>query len=268
MTIDYTRVRGIVERFQGLDPYQAYYLKDEAQYERAGCLVPDTCNVLRQAFAGSDRALDVGCGDGRTLLDNADLFGRGTGIDESTDHMVAMAIRARDARGIYNVDFQSAKAINLPFTDSTFDMVFTERGPIGHSDETLEEALRVLQRGGLIFVETSGSFDTLAVEKRRFETHGVRLQTLAARRHTLVFPDFYSFLKRQCSVWVYMGEDLPSPDDEDRFEAMLFESIDTSGCIMLPCETIWVAGSKDAEPLRPSGAEDHAADEERSTIGR
>ena len=34
MNIDYTRVRDIVERFQKLDPYQAYYLKDETGYER------------------------------------------------------------------------------------------------------------------------------------------------------------------------------------------------------------------------------------------
>lgn len=53
MTIDYARVRDILERFQELDPYQAYYLKDETGYERLGCPIPDTRDVLRRAFAGS-----------------------------------------------------------------------------------------------------------------------------------------------------------------------------------------------------------------------
>ena len=248
MTIDYERVRDIVERFRKLDPYQAYYLKDESGYERVGHLVPDTRDVLRRSFAYSHRVLDVGCGDGRTLLDNADLFRHGTGIDESADTMIAAAIRAKEARGIRNVDFQPAKAVNLPFADAMFHMVYTERGPLGHCDETLVEALRVLRPGGLIFVETPGSFKTLVLEKRRFEAHGVALQTLAVRKYTLVFPDFYALLQYRCSGWVYMGEDLPSPDDKERFESMLSESMGADGQISAPYETVWIAGSKGAEP--------------------
>lgn|GEM_PF-5365739 len=93
MTIDPAKVRQIIDRSRALDPYQAYYLKDEVRMERTGALVPDTQDVLRRAFAQSENVLDVGCGDGRTLLGNAGLFGQGTGIDESADHMVAQPIR-------------------------------------------------------------------------------------------------------------------------------------------------------------------------------
>jgi len=166
--LDYDEISKIIERFQKLDPYHAYYLKDETQYERTGCLAPDTRDSLARGFTESESVLDVGCGDGRTLLDCADLFSYGTGIDESSDHMIAAAIRERDERGIHNVRFCPAKAVSLPFSDGSFDMVFTERGPLGHNDETLLEALRVLQPEGLIFVETPGTFKHLVIEERRF----------------------------------------------------------------------------------------------------
>ena len=246
-TIDFAKVRGILERFRGLDPGEAYYLKDEVHYDPVGPLVPDTRDVLRRAFAQTDRVLDVGCGDGRTLIDGADLFGHGSGIDECGEHMIASAIRARDAKGIRNVEFHVSKAPSLPFADETFDMVYSERGPLGHSDRTLKEALRTLRRGGLVFIETGGDFDTLGVEKKRIEKHGVRLRTLAARRHTLVFRDFYEFLTLQCSTWVYLEKELPSPDDRERFETMRADATDEKRCVSTEHRTIWIAGSKEAE---------------------
>jgi len=254
MPIDYDRAREIVDRFRGLDPYQAYYVKDEVHVEWIGPLVPDACDVLRRAFAHSKEVLDVGCGDGRTLLENAELFGHGVGIDESADHMIANAIRARDVKGIRNVDFRAAKAVELPFAVDTFDMVFSERGPLGHSDHTLKEALRVLQPGGLIFVETGGDYNTLGIEKRRFESHGVRIQTLLARSYTQVFKDFYEFLKLRCSALVYMGEELPRPGDRERLDSMLSEATDQNGRIVSEHAMIWVAGTKEAEPSHPTDA--------------
>jgi len=246
MHIDRNRVQAVLDRFKGLDPYQSYYVKDSVPYESVGPLVPETSAVLRDAFARSERVLDVGCGDGRTLLANATLFAHGTGIDESEDHMIALAIQKRDAAGIQNVDFQFAKSIPLPFDDHAFDMVFSERGPLGRSDDTLREALRVLQPQGLIFVETGGDFSTLCVEKARFEKQGVRIQTLCAREYTLLFPDFYAYLTYQCASWRYSGNDLPSADDEEGLAQLLIKATDRRRRIIAPYQTIWVGGEKAA----------------------
>ncbi len=243
MTIDHTRIREIIERFQSLDLCAAYYAKDAVRMEYVGEVVPSTGDVLRRAFACADRVLDVGCGDGRRLLANAGRLRQGIGIDESRD-MIAVARRARDARGIQNLDFQVAKAVAMPFADAVFDLVFTERGPLGHCDATLVEALRVLCPGGSIFVETLGDWTTLAQERERFLRHGVAIQALAARRQTLVFGDFYEYLTYRCSVWVYCGECLPSPDDHEFFTQLRAEAADPDGCVSRPYETIWVAGSK------------------------
>jgi ubiquinone/menaquinone biosynthesis C-methylase UbiE len=256
MTIDHRLASEIVDSFRRLGPYEAYYRKDEVEMDRLGALVPETSDVLRRAFARSRRVLDVGCGDGRTLLANADQLSHATGIDES-EYMIALALRSVDAMGIGHVDFQQAKAVALPFADDAFDMVFSERGPLGHSDATLDEALRVLEAGGLIFVETLGDYDTLGIEKRRFETHGVALQALLARTHTLVFSDFYELLKYQCSNLVYMGRGLPPESDRVWLETMLSQATDASGRISVPYDTIWIAGSKNAA-LATSTAADGA----------
>ena len=243
--IEYDRAWAIVDRFRGLDPYQAYYVKDEVEAAWMGPLVPETRTVLRRAFAQCKNVLDVGCGDGRTLLEHADLFGHGVGIDESADHMIATAMRARDAKGIRNVDFQAAKAVALPFPNEVFDMVFSERGPLGHGDSTAKEALRMLEPGGLIFVETGGDYATLGVEKQRFETLGVRIQTLLARTYTLVFKDFYEYLKLECSTRVYMGHELPRPRDGAGLDRMLAEATDRAGRTVREHRMIWLAGTKE-----------------------
>lgn len=243
-TIDYQRIGRILDRFSDLDPHQAYYIKDSVNYRHVGAVVPATRDVLRRALSNRQHVLDVGCGDGRRLIESHDLFVEGTGIDESRDHMIACAVRAKEEKGIRNLDFLACKAIQLPFAPDTFDMVFTERGPLGHSDGTLAEALRVLQPGGLVFIETGGSFTTLAEERERFQRFGLDIQTLTSRRYRLEFEEFYDLVTYLCSGWVYMGEELPSPEDRGRFEALLSESQDENGTISRVWETIWIAGSK------------------------
>ncbi len=234
----------MIDRFRDLDPYQAYYVKDSVNYRHVGAAVPDTRDVLRRALAGRQHVLDVGCGDGRRLIETHGLFVEGTGIDESRDHMIARAIRAKEEKDIRNLNFLACKAIDTPFAPDTFDMVFTERGPMGHVDGTLAEALRVLQPGGLVFIETGGSFTTLTEERERFQRFGLDIQTLAYRKYRLEFEDFYGLITYLCSSWVYSGEELPSPDDTERFEALLARSQDENGAISRAWETIWIAGSK------------------------
>ena len=43
--------------------------------------------------------------------------------------------------------------------DAAFDVVFSERGPLGHNDPNHAQALRVLRPGGRLFYETIGEWN-------------------------------------------------------------------------------------------------------------
>ena len=247
--MDYRRLDEIIDRLLALDDCEAYYMKHDARYERAVYLAPRIEPVLAAGFAVSPRVLDIGCGRGRTLLDHAHLFRYGAGLDESAAHMIVPAIRDRDARGITNVEFFIGKAGQLLFDDGAFDMVFSERGPMGHNDVTLKEAMRVLRSGGLIFVETGGAFATLGVEKERFERHGVEVQTLACRTETFVFPDYYELFKYQLAGWGWRREDFAGPDRRERVDRAVQTSTGADGVIVSTRRTVWIAGSKGLTPI-------------------
>ena len=195
--VDYERIAKIIKELRPLDEYQAYYVKDTVQCERIGPLVPPIAVILRNAPCSCRCVLDVGCGNGHTLLDNAEVFGGGVGLDDS-EYMLATAAAAKKARGIRSVEFTYGKAIALPFDSALFDLVFSQRGPLGHHDGTLAEALRVLRPGGIIFVETGGGFGTLQTERARFEGQGVEIQLAATFAEKLVFRDCCEFFRHYC----------------------------------------------------------------------
>jgi SAM-dependent methyltransferase len=243
MRIDEERMAEIVEKYRYVDPHAAYNMKDACKFRSTGALVPETGDVLSRAFREVDDVLDVGCGRGHTLLEHAHLFKRGVGIDESAEHMIGHAIRARDELGVRNVEFRVGKAASLPFADGEFDLVYSERGPLGHNDRTLEEALRVLGPRGLVFIETLGDFDSLGREKGRVERFGVAIQTLAVRIRTLVFGDAYEYAAYICAMAAYDERELPS------LEALcdppfLPDQLDAHERVSVPMSTIWIAGSK------------------------
>jgi SAM-dependent methyltransferase len=210
------------------------------------------------------RVLDSGCGRGTTLLECAPLFARGDGIDESADVMIAQANRVKARLGISNVNFHNAKAVALPFDDGAFDFVFSERGPLGHNDLTLKEALRVLRPGGLLFIETIGELNSwetraafdpgyskperstgvLDAEAQRFGRHGLTVRTLASRLESLEFASIEDWLRYQLYCW--------SPPSRESFTEKNLGAIQRfheiaswpNGLIRVTAHTIWIAGSK------------------------
>ena len=75
------------------------------------------------------RVLDVGCGDGSTLLANCDRFHTGVGIDNDERHH-ALAKQAKAGCGAHNVEFLLLDVFDLPasFPGEDFDLAFSERG--------------------------------------------------------------------------------------------------------------------------------------------
>ena len=252
--VDYERIAETIEELRPLDEYQAYYVKDTVQLERIGPLVPPIEEIIKNAFRSSARVLDVGSGNGHTLLDNAELFEWGVGVDDS-EHMLATAAAEQARRSISNVEFRYGKAIELPFGYGSFDLVFSQRGPLGHHDGTLAEALRVLRQGALILVETGGGFDTLQTERARFEGQDVEVQIAATFTEKLVFPDCYEFFRHYCVSWCSCDAARALPvTDKAAVDKVLAEATDANGSLFFSWSRILIGGRKTG--AQPSDAGD------------
>jgi SAM-dependent methyltransferase len=96
------------------------------------------------------RVLDVGCGSGwaTRLLAQYAMNGRVTGIDIS-DEMIRVA---RDSsQTLSNIDFETASAEQLPFSDNEFTHAFSMESLYYYENisKALGEIFRVLKPGGL-----------------------------------------------------------------------------------------------------------------------
>jgi len=250
MGIDFDRIHRIETEYGLLEPLEAYYRKRRLSYETSSPLVPQTRSLLRQALRRARSVLDIGCGDGQTLLACADLFTKGTGLDED-EYVICQAIAQARQQGVSNVEFVLGKAIGLPFPDATFDLIFSERGPMGHADCTLVEALRVLQPGGRIFIETgawTGEGRTLLTnleeERDRFERLGIRTELLATRIEQHRFKDLYAWFEMQCSIWRYFENTPPFPYTKESLSKVAAKAGGANGPVDNDYQTIWMGGQK------------------------
>jgi SAM-dependent methyltransferase len=119
---------------------------------------------------GDERVLDVGCGTGRVSISIAKKLPRGkvVGIDifggvsgKSPD----AALRNARAEGVTDrVDFRYGNALEIPFEDSTFDIV--TMGSVLHelhSEKDRERALREVRR----VLKPEGKFLTIEILRNR-----------------------------------------------------------------------------------------------------
>lgn len=72
--------------------------------------------------------LDVGCADGRFTVSLAPNFKKIVAIDLS-DGMLEAAKKNQAGQGIENVSFEKQNASNITYPDSTFDLIYSRRGP-------------------------------------------------------------------------------------------------------------------------------------------
>ncbi len=108
-------------------------------------------NIFRDYVKNGDRVLDIGCGNGRLLELLNDKTIKYLGVDVSEKLIEA-------ARQKYpGNEFLIASALNLPFSDNSFDKVFLVA--VLHNipseefrSQILKEAKRVLKPGGLLIL--------------------------------------------------------------------------------------------------------------------
>jgi ubiquinone/menaquinone biosynthesis C-methylase UbiE len=137
----------------------------------------DDLNALIQALKlrPSDLALDVATGTGFTAAALATYIKHVTGVDV-TKEMLAEARKL--TQGKTNVEFEVGDALNLRFSDSTFDVVTTRRATHHFHDvpKFIHEASRVLRPGGRLGIvdmsppEGAESFSN-KIERLRDSSH-------------------------------------------------------------------------------------------------
>ncbi len=101
--------------------------------------------------------IDVGCGIGGSTLYLAEKFGaKATGITLSAVQASRATERATAANLEDQVQFQVANALEMPFADNSFDLVWSLESGEHMPDKTkfLQECYRVLQPGGKLILAT------------------------------------------------------------------------------------------------------------------
>jgi len=101
--------------------------------------------------------LDVGCGIGGSTLYLAEKFNAtAQGITLSPEQVRRAKERAREANLGDRIDFQVANALELPFADNSFDLVWSFESGEHFPDKAkfLKEAYRVLKPGGMLLMAT------------------------------------------------------------------------------------------------------------------
>ena len=101
--------------------------------------------------------IDVGCGIGGSTLYLAEKFGaQATGITLSSVQASRARERAINANLEKQVTFEVANALEIPFADNSFDLVWSLESGEHMPDKAkfLEECYRVLQPGGKLILAT------------------------------------------------------------------------------------------------------------------
>ncbi len=257
MELDRERLRRILEA------EHSYYGSAAANYRNDDRLNPGARDLIASQFCPGMRVLDIGCGNGVTLLENCHRFSSGLGIDNDPEHihLAEDALRESDAT---NVEFRLLDFLEdaEELKPESFDFVFTQRGPVGYNSFGIQAALSLLNTGGLLFCEVIGDLhhqevrelfgtgprlnqmiSTLDQVRVAMERNGVGIRIAADIVSKRYYPDIYEWLQFQCGIWAWSGGSLPDPDD---VRLGLFAERNTiqTGEIETTHHVTWVGGVK------------------------
>lgn len=191
----------------------------------------------------SSRLLDCGCGPGSISCDFAKIVSSGhvIGIDREQSQIELARSRAEDQQ-LVNVSFKVGSIYELPFPDSSFDVVFAHAifEHISSHDAALKEILRVLTPGGLAGIRSPDWGGFIVVP----DAPGIQ----TAINH-------YAELQTANGGDIHVGRKLPSLLRAAGFDALTFTA--TYDCSLSPTIIAeYLAsplGASDAEALREWG---------------
>lgn len=145
-------LKSAVAEFWNAEPCGTRYLTTSFDFDAHAAeryrLEPYIADFAQFSSSAGLRVLEVGVGMGADYSRWLQAGAHATGIDLSTESLSRAAERCR--RLGLQADLRQADAENLPFADSTFDVVYSY-GVMHHSPDTtrcIAEAWRVLKPGG------------------------------------------------------------------------------------------------------------------------
>ncbi len=158
----YDASSGLWEQIWGEHMHHGYYGKNgNYKLDRRQAQIELIEELLLWSDCNSDNppenALDVGCGIGGSTLHLAEKFGcNATGITLSPVQASRAKERAKEAGLDSKVNFEVANALDMPFADNTFDLVWSLESGEHMPDKAkfLAECYRVLKPGGKMIFAT------------------------------------------------------------------------------------------------------------------
>ncbi len=257
MHIDEARLRHI------LKSELSYYGTRNATIHKDGRLNLFPSDFLATQITPGMRVLDLGCGNGQMLLDNCARFKAGVGVDNDPSH-IHLARDAQQKMAADNVEF-----LVLTFPDETeqlglesFDIVFSNLGPLGNSPVTIQAGLDLLKPDGLMLCAEIGELHQPEVAEifgnpphgnqgirvgERLRTWmvecGLEIRLTADMIAKWIYPDIYEWFYYQCSLWTWLGVPLPAADDL-RLDLFAKRNTNARGEIETTHHVAWVAGVK------------------------
>ncbi|MGG6265276.1 methyltransferase domain-containing protein [Leptolyngbya sp. AN03gr2] len=153
----YDASSGLWEQVWGEHMHHGYYGADgKTKKDRRQAQIDLIEELLNWAnITEAEQILDVGCGIGGSSLYLAEKFGAtATGITLSPVQANRATERAR-ANNI-NAQFQVADALNMPFPDHSFDLIWSLESGEHMPDKAkfMQECIRVLKPGGTFVMAT------------------------------------------------------------------------------------------------------------------